>query len=409
MLIINFLLSILIYIKCKGVEKEPEHPILNLTPMSYRQYTTTQPHFFLLFHNPWCKWSQNLEHKLTKIHEILKLEKQPFYIGKIDTTLYDIPELISQHIPAHLLNPTITYPKLVYYNNGQPLEVHNNRPDKDALLTFIKRKLHPGAVRITNTYAFLDKLATDSKAFVLLSNDANAVWTFDELASTYKDYMFYIVEDETIVEKDHENEIRLYNFGTEKAKSKINSDNFHVDIETFIKKHTFKNYFTKFNEELVNEIFMKQKTAIILFRNEYENKTMYLEQVIPMLAQQEKDLTWIVTDLSGKHELKLAKLMSVNFDTLPTLRILDFSTGFKRYELGGTLSTDGVLDFIRLFKKGDLSPYYSSQREDVNNKKALVRKLTSGTFYENVIILKKNILVLFHTNWCGHCKKVLVY
>jgi thiol-disulfide isomerase/thioredoxin len=308
-----------------------------------------------------------------------------------------------------LLNPTITYPKLVYYNNGQPLEVHNNQPDKEALLTYIKRKLHPGVIKITNTYAFLDQLASDSKAFVLLSNDTTAVWALDELATTYKDYMFYAVEDETIVEKDYDNEIRMYSFGTEKAKSQISSDNPLGDIDTFIKKHTFKNYYIKFNEEVVNEVFMKQKTAIILFRNEYENKTVYLEQLLPMLAQQEKDLTWIVTDLSGKHELKLAKLMSVNFDTLPTLRILDFSTGFKRYELNSALNADSVLEFIRLFKKGELSPYYSSQREDVNNKKAIVRKLTSGTFYENVIILKKNVLVLFHTSWCGHCKKVKLY
>jgi hypothetical protein len=403
--IVKFILITLAsYITAKN-DKEPTNPILEINEKTYRQYTTTQPHFFLLFHNPWCKWSQNLENKLSKIHELLKIEKQPFYIGKIDTTINDIPKLIKEYIPAHLLNPTITYPRLVYYNNGIPMEVHSNRPSKDSLLTYMKRKIYPEAVRITNSYAMKDRVGQDSKAFVLLSSDKRAIEILHQVARDNKDYMFYYIEDDPSSDKIYENEFRLFSYGIEKEKMEIRD--MFKDIEAFVRKNTFKNFYTKFNEELVNEIFMKQKTAIILFRNEYENKTIHLEEALPMLAQGERNITWIVTDLTGKYELKLAKLMSININALPTLRIIDFSTGIKRYELSRDLNIETVLNFIRSFRSGQLSPYYSSWKEDINeNKKSPVKKLTSGTFYESVIFNKKNVLVFFHTQWCGHCKKV---
>jgi protein disulfide-isomerase A1 len=384
-----------------------KHSLLDLSDSIINKYINSQQHFFILYHNPWCKWSQKLESRLTKIHEWLKEQGQNYYIGKFDVSLYDSYKIISNHIPSNLLNSTITYPKLVYYRDGKPLDVYDGRPNKTALYNYMKRKINPTSEYISNIYSFKDRLSHDSLSFVLFSSDNNLLNEYKKIAEKNDEYIFYHVTDSELTEKVNNSNntiFAIYKGSTELSKKIVNSID---DISNTFKKETFKNLYYTFNDETLNEIFMKRKPAVILFRNVYDNKTQYLEESIPVLSMQEKELLWVITDLTGKYELKLAKLLAINIDSLPALRIVDFKNGdIRRFELSRELKIDNVLNFVNLYKKGELTPYYSTQSSDkiVNSK---VKRITSALFYENVIFNRKHVLVYFHTSWCGHCKKII--
>jgi thiol-disulfide isomerase/thioredoxin len=390
-------LTILPYILSEDNE---QHNLLDLTDTIYNQYINSQQHFFILYHNPWCKWSQKLESRLNKIHESLKLQGQNYYIGKLDVSLYDSYKIISDHISNKILN-------LVYYKDGIATEVYNGRPNKTALYNYMKRKINTASEHISNIYSFKDRLVHDSFSFVLFTTDENIRMEYNKLAQEYSDYIFYDINDSELIMKinnSNETIIATYKGNKEHSKKNVSSKD---DIINFFKKETFQNLYSTFNDEVLNEIFMKRKPAVILFRNVYENKTKFLEESIPVLATQEKDLLWVTTDLTGKYELKLAKLLAVNNDNLPALRIVDFKNNeIRRFELSRELKIDNVLNFIRLYKKGELTPYYSTQSSEkiVNSK---VKRITAATFYENVIFNRKHVLVFFHTSWCGHCKKIM--
>jgi thiol-disulfide isomerase/thioredoxin len=404
MKIAYLLLTILPYILS---EDDDKHNLLDLTDTIYKQYINSQQHFFILYHNPWCKWSQKHESRLNKIHEWLKLQGQNYYIGKLDVSLYDSHKIISEHIPSNILNSTISYPKLVYYKDGTPIDVYSGRPNKTALYIYMKRKINTASEHISNIYSFKDRLAHDSTSFVLFTTDDNILNEFNKLAKDKTDYLFYDISDPELMMKinnSNQTTISIYKGNTEYSKKNINTKD---DIIDFFKKETFNNLYTTFNDNTLNEIFMKRKPAVILFRNIYDNKTKFLEESIPVLASQEKDLLWIITDLTGKYEIKLAKLLAINNDNLPALRIVDFKNKeLRRYELSRELKIDNVLSFIRLYKKNELTPYYSTQSSQkiVNSK---VKRITAASFYENVVFNRKHVLVYFHTSWCGHCKRII--
>ena len=120
-------------------------------------------------------------------------------------------------------------------------------------------------------------------------------------------------------------------------------------------------------------------------------------------------MKFVITDIAGKYELKLAKLVLISNKNLPSIRIVDFNGGFRRYEYEGNFENENVLDFIKKWKKGELKPYYSTQNikeSEAGKKKELVRRIGNANFYESVVLAKRNVMVLFYTNWCAHCKKV---
>ena len=174
-----------------------------------------------------------------------------------------------------------------------------------------------------------------------------------------------------------------------------------------LKKNTFVNLYDKVTEEFINEVIMKKQSAMILFRNEYDNQTQFLEENFPLVSKGEPSLKFLITDLTGRYELKLANLMNVGVHNLPALRILDFSTGLRRFEMTREPTIENVMNFIKMYKENKIHPYTISQAaKDDPKKKDALKALTSANFYESVIFNRKNVVVFFYSSWCTHCKKV---
>jgi len=418
---------------------EEDYKLIQINENNFNETVFKVEHFFLLIHNPWCKFSQKMEEKLITIHKILKLEMQPYYIGYLDSSLVNANEILEKFIPEEKLFIQKTYPKMIYFYKGNPEEVYNNKHNRDSLLTYIKRKIYKDSIKLPIQGIFDYKIVHDKNAFVFVNGNFNneslthadklinkeAFELFNKFAEKNKDLMFYHAQDKKLIdylfsknttfsnETIHNRNLNILYFSKGKLLDVYLNERLKVFFEKsfnyFINKQLNLNFFTKFSEDAINEVFMKKQPAFILFRNKFDNKTDYLEQNLPLLGSQESGLKFIITDIVGKFELKLAKLMLISNNNLPSIRILDFNGGFRRYEYDGDFENENVLAFIKNWRKGQLKPYYSTQNineNDSTKKKEIVRKIGNANFYESVVLAKRNVMVLFYTNWCAHCKKV---
>jgi thiol-disulfide isomerase/thioredoxin len=421
---------------------EEEYKLVQVSESNFNETLTKAEHFFLLIHNPWCKFSQKLDEKLLAIHKILKLEIQPYYIGVVDASLIDSGKFIDKFVSSEILYVPRTYPKLIYFYKGIPQEVYNDKHNRDSMLNYIKRKIHKEIIKLPLQAIFDYKVIHDKHAFILVNgNNQNetlphalklvnqdAFELFNKFALTHQNLMFYHTFDRKVInylitknatfanETVYSRDLNVLYFSKGKLLSVYLNEKLKVFFERslnyFINKQVVTNYYTKYGEDAINEIFIKKQPAFILFRNKFDNSTEYLEQNLPLLASQEAGLRFIVTDIAGKYELKLAKLMLISNKNLPSIRIIDFNGGFRRYEYEGNFENENVLEFIKKWKIGELKPYYSSQNikeTDGSKKKEIVRRIGNSNFYESVILAKRNVMVLFYTNWCSHCKKVKIF
>jgi thiol-disulfide isomerase/thioredoxin len=400
--ILFFFSLFLIYI-CKS---EVEYNSLILNENNWSRYINNEL-ILVLFHNPWCQYSQKIEKKLVSINKLLKTETNQKLTGIIDVTTTNINNI--ENFP--LKNFTF-YPTLALFQKGVFIETYKGILSKDDIYNYLKTKRN-NLINLSIPEIFEDKVINDKNAFILYKNENIDIFdkVYETISDENKDLIFYYSNNEKVINKYNKNKklsLVYYTYGQEKNRMILSKETTKEDILSFITSCTFINYYDRFNETVINEIFIKKQPAIILFRNIYDNRTEDFEKEFPKIAAQMPELKFIVTDLTGKYELKLAKLMRISNNVLPTLRIIDFKNEFRRYESSKNVTVENMKEFIEMWKENKLSPYYSSQiKADSSEKKnEIVRKISASEYYDNVLYNRRNVLVFFQTSWCSHCKKV---
>ena len=421
---------------------EEEYRLISITENNFNEIISKVPHFFLFIHNPWCKWSQKMDERLLNIHKLLKLELQPYYIGLLDSSLVKINDFLDKFIPEDILHVPRVYPKLIYFQNSEPVEVYSDKHNRDSLLNYIKRKIYPDTIKLPILSIFDFKIIHDKHAFIYVNqladkpdigekerlNSKETLELFSKIARNKKNSIFYNTQDKKIIDylfsknstftnsTIYNRDLNVLYFSKGKLLDVHLNDRvkilFDKSLNYFISKQINTILYNKLNEDAVNEIFIKKQPAFFLFRTKFDNSTDYLEQNLPLLASQELQIKFVVTDIVGKFELKLAKLLLISNKDLPSIRLIDFNGGFRRYEYEGDFSIENVMEFVKNWRKGELKPYYSSQnikQDEMTKKKEIVRRIGNANFFENVIHAKRNVMVLFYTNWCSHCKKVKIF
>lgn len=394
-------------------------------------------HFLLLIHNPWCKYSQKLNEKLLAVHKILKMEKQDYYIGSLDASIENAEKFIEKFVENEHLSINSFYPKLIYFQNGKAMDIYNGRQSRDAVLNYIKRKIYPESISFPLLNIFDYKILHDKNAFILVDNllqkdnvshkekltSKEGFELFNKISSKFHDSIFYHTNDKKIAnylfeknpnfknETIYKRDFNILYFSKGKLKDVYLNNKlkimFEKSLNHFISKHTRNNFFTNFNEDAINEIFIKKQPAFFLFRNIWDNSTSHLEENLPLLASQDPNMKFILSDITSKYTLKLINLLLVTPEDLPTARIIDFNGGFRRFD--NRIKANEVMDvmeFVKSYKEGKLKPYYSSNINIEKESKYGIMDIGNGNFFEKVVKPNRNVIVFYYTKWCSHCKKV---
>ena len=110
--------------------------------------------------------------------------------------------------------------------------------------------------------------------------------------------------------------------------------------------------------------------------------------------------------------LKLANFFGFrSTEELPTVRLVDYVEGeFKRFTLSRNITKNNIVGFVEKWKRKELRShkYMESFESDISilSKDSLIKKVNFNTYFETINFNRKNIVVLFYTEWCSHCKKV---
>lgn len=287
----NLVIYILFFFKLTHQKKEinpEEFDLKILTEESFQNSIKIYPQFFILVHSPWCKWSQKFSANLAKINEYLRYESQSLYLGLIDATLTNT-KILKDYIPASINPESITYPQLIYIENGIAKDFYNGILDVDNTYLWIKRKIHQNSQKVTLIQVFETKVKFDKSSFIFfgdfLENKENFE-IYNKLAGEIKSQSFYHSNDVSIY--NQLNPSRNYTIGYLKYgrlnvtfNDIINEEN----IRKFISKCTVKNFYDGVTEESIEDVFFKKSPAIVFFLSKYDDEYMFYFRTFKKISQ----------------------------------------------------------------------------------------------------------------------------
>lgn len=180
-------------------------------------------------------------------------------------------------------------------------------------------------------------------------------------------------------------------------------------------------------EELKREVLWRQSIARIplfgeLTENNYREydstrlQTMYLVSYSNML----ESFKWIEQSAEKyKSRVKLALLDYNNADFFLSMAgvtkemapclffIAEKDGATRKYLLGGSLSNEKIDQFIEAYLSDTLQPFVISEElpsDAERENESGLRKIVMHNFKDVVLDTTKDVLVVFHVDWCGVCK-----
>eukprot|EP01062_Namystynia_karyoxenos_P019293 TRINITY_DN17249_c0_g1_i2.p1 TRINITY_DN17249_c0_g1~~TRINITY_DN17249_c0_g1_i2.p1 ORF type:complete len:515 (+),score=171.65 TRINITY_DN17249_c0_g1_i2:88-1545(+) len=107
--------------------------------------------------------------------------------------------------------------------------------------------------------------------------------------------------------------------------------------------------------------------------------------------------------ISGPKNLRIAARMGLTGRKWPALSMEQGGSHYTHAE-GGSLSAAGIADWVRAVLDGSASPTLKSEDPPDPATVGGLTTLVGSTFNATVYDKTKDVLVLFHAPWCGHCK-----
>ena len=135
--------------------------------------------------------------------------------------------------------------------------------------------------------------------------------------------------------------------------------------------------------------------------NEYENLMIKISDKLNY------KLKSVITDIKSVIGGKLAEKIGIKENELPSIRIIDTSGNYmKKYKIEGELNEKNILNFVDKWENKKIKSYVRSSEEPKENN-GDVFIVVGNTFEKEVINNNKDIMVLFYSPWCYHCKALL--
>jgi len=168
---LKFLSLVICFVFCflKNTDNQDQFNLVIINESNAQKYISMHNDFFIFIHSPWCKWSQRFHTNLIKVNEMLKYESQSNYLSLFDVTLSDI-NILKDYLPSNIDPQTLTYPKLVYLQNGLVNDIYRGMFDVDNSYLWIKRKIQKNSLKVTLMQVFQTKVKFDKTSFMFFGD-----------------------------------------------------------------------------------------------------------------------------------------------------------------------------------------------------------------------------------------------
>lgn len=273
----------------KTPENQDQFNLLIINDSNTRNYISMYKDFFIFIHSPWCKWSQRFHTNLIKVNELLKYESQANYLSLLDVTMTNI-DILKDYLPSNIDVQTITYPKLIYLQNGFVNDIYRGMFDVDNSYLWIKRKILKNSLKVSLMQVFQTKVKFDKTSFMFFGDYSPSnlnFQVFNKLSNEILSSTFYHTDENILFSYLNPNRNFTVGFFRHGVLNDTLSGNITFDsLKHFINSKTIKNFYDKVDEEVIQDIFIRRNPAIVFFCSRYDEEYIFYYRTFKRIASE---------------------------------------------------------------------------------------------------------------------------
>ena len=395
----NKIILIIIFIIIDFNICEEEFPfdkdVMILTDLTFDKAIEKYEFIMIYFYAPWCIRCNKFHPEYEEAASILR--KENLILAKVDAT---VEKQLDKRFQLK------GFPVIKLFIKGKEIEYNKERKAIN-VINWMRRKTNGTAIKDINTNEEIEKFKNENDVVLIYFGDNKKdIEEFIKMARKNDDYEFGIVKSEKLINKySKKGTIILYTKFDEKERELKEIK--EKEIEDFINKYSSPKLM-KFDEKAANIIFDKNQSAIILFADEKSKKWNEYENLMKIISNKlNYKLKSVITDIKSVISGKLAEKIGIKEKDLPSIRIIDTSGNYiKKYKIEGEINEENILNFINNWENKKIKSYVKSSEEPKENNED-VFIVVGNTYEKEVINNNKDIMVLFYSPWCYHCKALL--
>ena len=369
--------------------------VIVLTDSTFDKAIEKYEYLLVYFYAPWCIRCNKFHPEYEKAASVLR--KENLFLAKVDAT---VEKKLDKRFQL------TGFPVVKLFIKGKEIEYNKERKSLD-LINWMRRKTTGPATQNLETNDDIDNFKKENDVVLIYYGDNKLdIEEYIKAARKNDEYQFGVVKSNDLINKySKKGTIVLYKKYDEKKRElkEIKEKN----IEDFINKYSSPKLM-KFDEKAANMIFDKNQSALILFADEKSKKWAEYEQLMKKISDKlNYKLKIIITDIKDVLSAKLAETIGLKENNLPAIRIIDKTGKYtKKYKMEEDINEKNILKFVDNWENKKIKSYVKS--EDIpkdNNGDVFI--IVGNTFEKEVINNKKDVMVLFYSPWCYHCKALL--
>jgi protein disulfide-isomerase A1 len=382
-----------------SAEVQKEDHVLVLDDSNFDEELKKHDVLFVKWYAHWCSHCKSLAPEYSLAAEILSKDTPPVYLAKIDATV------ATENAQKFEIQG---FPTLKMWYNGEWKEYDGGRTHTD-IVQWVRKRLSPPSKEL-KTVEDVEEFKKANDAVVISFGDVSKREheIYVTVAKAFEDVNFGHVSDASVIShfEAQPGQIFIYkNFDEGKNK-------FTGEVTAEALTH-FVNFFSvpivsKFDERAAEAIFGRNKVGLFLIRSESSPDAEKLEEAFRNLAPQYREkIIFVLTDIVGEIEEKLAEYYGLTAADLPHVRLSDVKgeEDVSNYVLTGDVTQENMQQFLNDYFAGKLISYVKSEAVPEEQTEAVV-KVVGRTYRQIVIENDKNVLMSYTASWCGHCQKL---
>ncbi|XP_011089301.1 protein disulfide isomerase-like 1-4 [Sesamum indicum] len=374
-----------------------EKDVIVLMDGNFSDFVDENKYVMVEFYAPWCGHCKALAPEYAAAATELKGENVK--LAKVDAT--EENELAEKY-------EVQGFPTLYFFVDGEH-KPYSGQRTKDAIVTWIKKKIGPGVSNITTTED-AERILTSENKVILGFLDSLVGPDSEELAAASKldnDVNFYQTANPNVAKMFHlEADVKrpaLVLLKKEAEKVTHFDGQFKKSvIAEFVSANKLPLVvtFSRENAPLIFESTIKKQLLLFATSNDSQGALQTFQEAAKLFKGK---LIFVYVQVDNEDVGKpVADYFGVAGDSP---KVLGYAANdeTKKYILDGEVTHEKIKAFGEAFLEDKLKPFYKSDPVPVTND-GDVKIIVGNNFDDIVLDESKDVLLEIYAPWCGHCQ-----
>ncbi|KAJ4726028.1 Protein disulfide-isomerase [Melia azedarach] len=382
--------------------KEPEvddKDVVVLKEGNFSDFIENHKFVMVEFYAPWCGHCQALAPEYAAAATELKAANEDVVLAKVDAT--EENDLAQEY-------DVQGFPTIYFFADGER-KAYNGARTKDAIVTWIKKKIGPGIYNITTLDEAERILTSEDKVVLgylnsLMGSESEVLAAASRLED---DVNFYQTVNPDVAKIFHlDSKVKrpaLVMIKKEAEKISYFDGQFDKSAITdyvFANKLPLVTIFTRDNAPSIFESPIKKQLLLFSISNDSERLLPVFEEAAKSFKGK---LIFVYIEMDNEDVGKpVSEYFGITGEA-PKVLAYTGNDDAKKFILDGELTLDKIKDFGEGFLEDRLKPFFKSDPIPETND-GDVKTVVGNNFDEIVLDESKDVLLEIYAPWCGHCQ-----